>query len=250
MHPGAPSRRASSTSTRTSTPRSSGIRSSNHRRITESPPWWRATAGSPSPPAVPEHHDVIVRTLENVEGMDANSLAAGIVWDFETFPDYLDLVRRRGNGAQLHRVHRPHRAPALRHGGRRLRTRRHPRRDRPHVPARERGHRCGRRRFLDELLVCAPWRRRQAGSEPICRDGRGRGAVHDRGEGREGGRAGHAGLAMRVPRRLHLAASASAGRSPVRCSRSRVGSISRSSSCTRRRCPVVRTSGHRSRLGR
>ena len=39
---------------------------------------------------------MIVHTLENVEGMDANSLAAGIVWDFETFPDYLDLVRRRG----------------------------------------------------------------------------------------------------------------------------------------------------------
>ena len=47
-------------------------------------------------PCRPEHHDVIVHTLENVEGMDANSLAAGIVWDFETFPDYLDLVRRRG----------------------------------------------------------------------------------------------------------------------------------------------------------
>ena len=47
-------------------------------------------------PCRPEHHDVIVHTLENVEGMDANSLAAGIVWDFETFPDYLDLVHRRG----------------------------------------------------------------------------------------------------------------------------------------------------------
>ena len=47
-------------------------------------------------PCRPEHHDVIVHTLENVEGMDANSLAAGIVWEFETFPDYLELVRRRG----------------------------------------------------------------------------------------------------------------------------------------------------------
>jgi len=47
-------------------------------------------------PCRPEHHDVIVHTLENVEGMDADSLAAGIVWEFETFPDYLDLVRRRG----------------------------------------------------------------------------------------------------------------------------------------------------------
>jgi N-acyl-D-aspartate/D-glutamate deacylase len=47
-------------------------------------------------PCRPEHHDVIVRTLEGVEGMDANSLTAGILWDFETFPDYLDLVARRG----------------------------------------------------------------------------------------------------------------------------------------------------------
>src|SRR5580693_10018086 len=47
-------------------------------------------------PCRPEHHDVIVHTLESVEGMDANSLAAGIAWEFETFPDYLDLVRRRG----------------------------------------------------------------------------------------------------------------------------------------------------------
>jgi N-acyl-D-amino-acid deacylase len=47
-------------------------------------------------PCRPEHHDVIVHTLENVEGMDARSLAAGIAWDFETFPDYLDLVGNRG----------------------------------------------------------------------------------------------------------------------------------------------------------
>ena len=47
-------------------------------------------------PTRPEHHDVIVRTLENVEDMDAATLAAGTVWDFQTHPEYLDLVRRRG----------------------------------------------------------------------------------------------------------------------------------------------------------
>jgi N-acyl-D-amino-acid deacylase len=47
-------------------------------------------------PCRPEHHDVIVHTLENVEGMDADTLTAGIAWEFETFPDYLDLVQRRG----------------------------------------------------------------------------------------------------------------------------------------------------------
>jgi N-acyl-D-amino-acid deacylase len=47
-------------------------------------------------PCRPEHHDVIVRTLENVEGMDAATLSAGIAWEFETFPEYLEAVRRRG----------------------------------------------------------------------------------------------------------------------------------------------------------
>jgi N-acyl-D-amino-acid deacylase len=47
-------------------------------------------------PTRPEHHDVIVHTLENVEDMDPATLAAGIVWDFETFPEYLESVRRRG----------------------------------------------------------------------------------------------------------------------------------------------------------
>jgi N-acyl-D-aspartate/D-glutamate deacylase len=47
-------------------------------------------------PTRPEHRDTIVRTLENVEDMDAATLAAGISWDFETFPEYLEAVRRRG----------------------------------------------------------------------------------------------------------------------------------------------------------
>ena len=47
-------------------------------------------------PTRAEHHDVIVHTLENVEDMDPATLSAGIVWDFETFPEYLESVRRRG----------------------------------------------------------------------------------------------------------------------------------------------------------
>ena len=47
-------------------------------------------------PTRPEHHHVIVQTLENVEDMDADTLTEGIVWDFETYPEYLELVRRRG----------------------------------------------------------------------------------------------------------------------------------------------------------
>jgi N-acyl-D-aspartate/D-glutamate deacylase len=47
-------------------------------------------------PTRPEHHETIVHTLENVEDMDPATLMAGVVWDFETFPEYLDAVARRG----------------------------------------------------------------------------------------------------------------------------------------------------------
>ena len=49
-------------------------------------------------PTRPEHHDVIARTLENVEDMNVDTLAAGIPWDFVTFPEYLDSVERHGVG--------------------------------------------------------------------------------------------------------------------------------------------------------
>jgi len=47
-------------------------------------------------PTRAEHHETIARTLENVEDMNLDTLSAGIVWDFESFPEYLDTVRRRG----------------------------------------------------------------------------------------------------------------------------------------------------------
>ncbi|MSW30381.1 MAG: amidohydrolase family protein, partial [Actinobacteria bacterium] len=43
-------------------------------------------------PTRPEHHDLIARTLENVEDMDVAALAAGVPWNFETFPEYLTAV--------------------------------------------------------------------------------------------------------------------------------------------------------------
>lgn len=48
-------------------------------------------------PTRPEHRELIARTLENVEDMDVDTLAAGIPWDFETFPQYLESVERRGS---------------------------------------------------------------------------------------------------------------------------------------------------------
>lgn len=47
-------------------------------------------------PTRPEHRDIIVRTLENVEGMSMEALNAGIDWCFQTFPEYLAALDRRG----------------------------------------------------------------------------------------------------------------------------------------------------------
>jgi N-acyl-D-amino-acid deacylase len=47
--------------------------------------------------------DLILRTLENVEGMSLEALHAGIGedWPFETFPEYLDVVESRGNAINV-----------------------------------------------------------------------------------------------------------------------------------------------------
>jgi len=47
-------------------------------------------------PCRPEHREFIARTLEQVEDMDFTALSAGIPWEFESFPEYLAAVRRRG----------------------------------------------------------------------------------------------------------------------------------------------------------
>src|SRR5829696_1065377 len=49
-------------------------------------------------PTRAEHHDLIARTLENVEDMDVAALAAGIPWDFASFPEYLTSVGNHGVG--------------------------------------------------------------------------------------------------------------------------------------------------------
>ncbi len=49
-------------------------------------------------PTRPSDRDYLGRTMEKVEDMDPACLAEGIPWDdFETFPQYLDAVRRRGS---------------------------------------------------------------------------------------------------------------------------------------------------------
>jgi N-acyl-D-aspartate/D-glutamate deacylase len=48
-------------------------------------------------PTRPEHREMIALTLENVEDMNPATLGEGIPWDFETFPEYLASVERRGS---------------------------------------------------------------------------------------------------------------------------------------------------------
>ena len=47
-------------------------------------------------PCRPPHRDMIVRNLTHVEGMSLEALRAGINWDFETYPEYLASLERRG----------------------------------------------------------------------------------------------------------------------------------------------------------
>lgn len=73
---------------------------------------WDATA-SPSPalgvttvvigncgfgiaPATPETRDLILANLSEVEAMSLDSLKAGVKWNFESFPEYLDMLRTQG----------------------------------------------------------------------------------------------------------------------------------------------------------
>jgi len=54
-------------------------------------------------PTRPAHRDLLLRTLENVEGMSLDALRAGIGddWAFESFPEYLAAVERRGVAANV-----------------------------------------------------------------------------------------------------------------------------------------------------
>ena len=53
-------------------------------------------------PTRPEHRQVIVGTLEKVEGMSVEALNEGFGdWGFESFPEYLDLLEDRGTAINL-----------------------------------------------------------------------------------------------------------------------------------------------------
>jgi N-acyl-D-aspartate/D-glutamate deacylase len=54
-------------------------------------------------PTRPAHRELILRTLENVEGMSIDAIRAGIgaTWPFETIPEYLDAIDRRGTAINV-----------------------------------------------------------------------------------------------------------------------------------------------------
>ncbi|TFG92154.1 MAG: amidohydrolase, partial [Myxococcales bacterium] len=54
-------------------------------------------------PTRPEHRGLVLRTLEKVEGMSLEALEAGLGadWPFESFPEYLDALERRGSAIHV-----------------------------------------------------------------------------------------------------------------------------------------------------
>ncbi len=48
-------------------------------------------------PCKPEHRDLTMRNLGQVEGMPLDAMRAGIDWGFETYPQYLDMLERKGS---------------------------------------------------------------------------------------------------------------------------------------------------------
>ena len=185
-------------------------------------------------PTRPEHHDVIVRTLENVEDMDPATLAAGIAWDFETFPEYLESVRRRGTVLNF--------TAYIGHSPLRLYVMGDAAYERA-ATADEIERMCalvreaidgGRGGLLDQLLVRAPRRRRQAGPEPLRRPRRGRTRC-SAPRARRARASCSSRRASSAPTPTSTSGSrASGGRSPIRCSPRPAGSTSSRSRCTSR----------------
>src|SRR4249920_1965228 len=52
-------------------------------------------------PCRPADRDLVMRNLTHVEGMSLDALRSGIDWNFETFPEYLDALDRRGVGPNV-----------------------------------------------------------------------------------------------------------------------------------------------------
>ena len=89
--------RDSSTSTPTTTPRSSGTRDLSPSSFHGVTTVVAGNCGFSIAPTRAVGVEILVRTLQHVEDMSFDTLMAGVPWDeFESFPEYLDAVERRG----------------------------------------------------------------------------------------------------------------------------------------------------------
>src|SRR3954469_19645334 len=52
-------------------------------------------------PCRPADRELVMRNLTQVEGMSLDVLRAGIRWDFETFPQYLDMLERQRSAINI-----------------------------------------------------------------------------------------------------------------------------------------------------
>ena len=52
-------------------------------------------------PCKPADREITMRNLTQVEGMSLDVLRQGIDWDFETFPEYLQLLQRKGSAVNV-----------------------------------------------------------------------------------------------------------------------------------------------------
>jgi N-acyl-D-aspartate/D-glutamate deacylase len=52
-------------------------------------------------PCRPADRDLVMRNLTHVEGMSLAALREGIRWEFQSFPEYLDYLERRGVGPNV-----------------------------------------------------------------------------------------------------------------------------------------------------
>jgi len=52
-------------------------------------------------PCKPQDRDITMRNLTQVEGMSLDVLRQGIAWEFETFPEYMAQLRRKGSAVNI-----------------------------------------------------------------------------------------------------------------------------------------------------
>ena len=52
-------------------------------------------------PCKPQDREQVMQNLTQVEGMGIETLRAGVCWDFESFPQYLDMLERQGSALNV-----------------------------------------------------------------------------------------------------------------------------------------------------